>query len=267
MQPWGLARAFGAVVREWRLVEDRASGRWRADLDALEALVGPKTKLIAVCTPNNPTGARLTDGDLDAVARAADRVGAWVLADEIYRGAELDGREAPSMWGRSNRVIVTSGLSKAYGLPGLRIGWIVSTAAFAAEAWERHDYTTIGPSGVTDHLAALALGPGTRERILARTRGILNENWPVLEEWLRRFGDTFTWTPPEAGAICFARYRPRVSGLDLVERLRAQHDVLLVPGEHFGLPGYIRFGMGEERAHFKAALAATEAGLRDAFRD
>jgi len=93
MQTWGLARAFGATVREWRLIEDRQAGRWRVDLDALEALVSPRTKLIVICNPNNPTGARLAAGELDAIARIADAHGAWILSDEVYRGAELDGRE------------------------------------------------------------------------------------------------------------------------------------------------------------------------------
>ncbi|MEY4093020.1 MAG: hypothetical protein RLZZ53_219 [Acidobacteriota bacterium] len=117
MQTWGLSRAFGGTIREWKLVEDHAAGKWRVDLAALDALVTSRTKLIVICNPNNPTGARLTASDLDAVARAADRVGAWILSDEVYRGAEIDGVETASMWGRSPRAIITSGLSKAYGLP------------------------------------------------------------------------------------------------------------------------------------------------------
>ena len=129
MQTWGLVRAFGATVKEWPLIEDREAGRWRPDLDALSRVVSDRTRLIIICTPNNPTGARLTPEELDAIGRIADRLGAWVLSDEVYRGAELDGHETASMWGRGERVIVTSGLSKAYGLPGLRIGWIVATTA------------------------------------------------------------------------------------------------------------------------------------------
>jgi aspartate/methionine/tyrosine aminotransferase len=117
MQTWGLSRAFGGQVREWRLRPDRASMRWVADTDDLRRLVTAKTRLIVICTPNNPTGARLTDEELDAICRIAGQHGSWVLSDEIYRGAERDGRESPSAWGRYERAIVTSGLSKAYGLP------------------------------------------------------------------------------------------------------------------------------------------------------
>lgn len=117
-QTWGLARAFGANVKEWPLVE--ATGpAWRVDIESLQRLVSDGTKLIIICNPNNPTGARFDAPDLDAIAAIANRRGAWILADEIYRGAERDGRETPSMWGRSDRAIVTSGLSKAYLQDGL----------------------------------------------------------------------------------------------------------------------------------------------------
>ena len=165
MQTWGLARAFGGTIREWRLVEDHAAGRWRADLDALKALVNARTKLIVVCNPNNPTGARLTASDLDAIARMADTHGAWILSDEVYRGAELDGTETATMWGRSERVIVTSGLSKAYGLPGLRIGWIVAPPSLVSTLWSYHDYITIAPGALSDRLARVAVAPGRRARL------------------------------------------------------------------------------------------------------
>src|SRR4051794_8678170 len=172
MQVSGLARAFGAAVREWPLVD--AGRRWTVDLDALERLVTPRTKLIAICNPNNPTGARFDAADLDRIAAIAARHGSWILSDEIYRGAERDGRETPSIWGRSDRAIVTSGLSKAYGLPGLRIGWVIGPPSLVASLWAYHDYTSIAPGALSDALARHALEPERRARILARTRGILN---------------------------------------------------------------------------------------------
>jgi aspartate/methionine/tyrosine aminotransferase len=194
-------------------------------------------------------------------------VGAWLLADEVYQGAERDGTTTASLWGSYERVIVVNGLSKAYGLPGLRIGWVVGPPGFSLEAWARHDYTTIGPAGASDHLAAVALEPPVRAKVIARTRAILRSNYPVIERWLKRFGDTFSWHPPQAGAICLVKYRQGISALDLVERMRAEHGVLLVPGDHFGLPQHIRFGFGEELHHFEAALAETERGLKRVFTD
>src|SRR5262249_31159787 len=160
MQAQGLARGLGAAVKAWPLVHDSAATpRWRVDPDSLDRLVTPKTKLILICNPNNPTGSRLTDGNLDEICRIAGRVGAWVIADEIYRGAELDARDTPSLWGRYDRAIVTSGLSKAYGLPGLRIGWVLAPPSLVEELWGLHDYTTIAPGAVSDRLARIALAP------------------------------------------------------------------------------------------------------------
>src|SRR3977135_573846 len=106
------------------------------------------------------------------VSRAAE-VGAWLLADEVYQGAERDGPTTPSFWGSYERLIGVNGLAKAARLPGRRIGWMVAPPDFAAEGWARHDYTTIGPAGASDHLAALALEPRVREKGLGRTRGAL----------------------------------------------------------------------------------------------
>ena len=265
MQTWGLVRAFGATVREWPLIEDREAGRWRPDLDALARAVSDRTRLIIICTPNNPTGARLTAGELDAIAAIADRHGAWVLSDEVYRGAELDGQEAPSMWGRSDRVIVTSGLSKAYGLPGLRIGWIAGPPSFVASTWSYHDYTTIAPGALSDRLARVALDPARRPALLERTRTILRANLPLIERWLaesrirRSHGSA-----PEAGAIIYVRYNYRINSTELVTRLRDEKSVLIVPGDHFGMDGYLRLGFGERPEYLQTGSRATARAARGA---
>jgi aspartate/methionine/tyrosine aminotransferase len=253
MQTWGLSRAFGGTIREWRLVEDRNAGRWRVDLDALEGLVSSRTKMIVICNPNNPTGARLTAAELDATAKVADRHGAWILSDEVYRGAELDGQETASMWGRSPRAIITSGLSKAYGLPGLRIGWIAGPPSLIASLWSYHDYVTIAPGALSDRLARVALAPERRARLFERTRGILRRNLPLMEEWLREAGG-FHWIKPEAGAIVYVRYDYPINSTTLVTRLREEKSVLIVPGDHFGMDGYLRLGFGEPPEYNRAGL-------------
>ena len=252
MQVHGLVPAFGGVVQPWPLVLD--NGRWRADVEALDALVSPRTKLIAICNPNNPTGARFGDADLDRIAAIADRHGAWILADEIYRGAELDGCDTPSMWGRTPRVVVTSGLSKAYGLPGLRIGWIAGPPAFVDAAWARHDYVTIAPAALSDMLARRALAPTHRLSILARTRTILNTNFPIIAEWLARRAPLFSYAKPDAGAIVYVRYEAPINSTALVTRLRIERSVLIVPGDHFGMDGYLRIGFGEDEQYLRHAL-------------
>jgi aspartate/methionine/tyrosine aminotransferase len=247
LQAQGLIKAFGGVSRLWRLrpVIENGLTRWRPDLDALDGLVGPGTKAIVICNPNNPTGARLDAPTLDCIATIAARHGTWLVSDEIYRGAELDGVETPSVWDRYERAIVTSGLSKAYGLPGLRIGWVVGRRDLVADFWAHHDYTTIGPGLLNDALARLALTSPRRERILERTTRILRHHYPIIRDWmLARPG--IHHAPPEAGAIVLARYSAPVGSVALADRLRERYGLLVAPGDHFELDGHLRIGFGGE---------------------
>ena len=254
MQMRGLARGLGAVVRPWTLVGGEAGAPWRPNLPALEELVSTGTKVIAICNPNNPTGARFSESDLDAIVRIAARVGAWIVSDEIYRGAEMDGVETPTLWGRYDRAIVTSGLSKAYGLPGLRIGWVAGPPDVVEQCWAVHDYTTIAPGAINDRLARVALTPSRRALLLARTRGIVGANYPVVRRWIEKRAPRLEHTPPEAGAIVMVRYHHRVNSTVLAERLRTERSVLIVPGDHFEMDGYLRIGFGTDPAHLTGAL-------------
>jgi aspartate/methionine/tyrosine aminotransferase len=254
MQTRGLARAFGGHVREWKLRPDSVARRWSVDLDELKTLVTAKTRLIIICNPNNPTGARLSGSELDAICRIAGQHGAWVLSDEIYRGAERDAQETESVWGRYDRAVVTSGLSKAYGLPGLRIGWIAGPADLTASTWSYHDYMTIAPGALSDRLARAALSPARRQRLLQRTRTILRDNLPLLEQWLSMQNGAFSWIAPEAGAIIYVRYAHDINSLELADRLRIERSVLIVPGEHFGMDRYLRLGYGERPDYLRAGL-------------
>jgi hypothetical protein len=243
MQGRGLGRQLAGAVDAFRL--EPANGRYALDLDALAAAVTDRTKVVMVCNPDNPTGSVLAPEEMDAVVEAAERVGAWILADEIYRGAEVASDETtPTFWGRSERVVVTGGLSKAFAMPGLRVGWAVAPPELIREIWVRHDYTTLTPGMLSDRLAGVAMEPATRERVLARTRRIVRANLPPLEAWLRSHGDLFEYIPPVAGAIAFARTPGLASTVDLVERIRTEASVLLVPGEMFGYDPGIRFGFG-----------------------
>ena len=254
MQAPGLVKGLGAAVVPWPLRPAPDGSRWAPDLAALESLITPRTRIVLICHPNNPTGCRLTAAELDAIGAAASRVGAWVVSDEIYRGAELDAVESPSMWGRGERVIVTSGLSKAYGLPGLRIGWVAGPPDLVADLWAVHDYTTIAPGAASDLLARIALSAGGRERLLARTRGIVRTNYPIVRGWLEKRRRQFSHIAPEAGAIAFLRYQHAINSTELIERLRVEQSVLVVPGDHFGMDGYMRIGFGSHPEHLTGAL-------------
>jgi aspartate/methionine/tyrosine aminotransferase len=224
--------------------------------------VGERTRLIAVCNPNNPTGAILSRAEMEEISRIADRVGAWVLADEVYRGAELVGEETPTFLGSGERVLVTSGLSKAYGLPGLRIGWVAAPPRLVRELWRYKDYTTIGPGALSDRLARHALDPDTRKAILDRARRLLSGQYAFIAKWLAARADLFEFVPPRAGAFVYVRYRPGIGSTRLAERLRDRHGVLVVPGDHFGMDGHLRIGYGVERELLERGLAALEEELR-----
>jgi hypothetical protein len=257
MQTWGIVRAQGGTVVPWALREELG---WAPDPDDLSRALTPRTRLVIVCNPNNPTGSVLgRDAMREIVARTA-RQGAWLLVDEVYRGAEREGEETPTFWGSYDRLLVTCGLSKAYALPGLRIGWVVGPADTVAELWGRKDYLTISPGALSDVLAHKALRPDVRARILARTRGILRANYPVLEEWVGRQAD-LRMVPPRAGAIAYLRYGWPVNSTALVTRLRDEHGVLIVPGDHFGMDGYLRIGFGNEPDDLRAGLARIDAGI------
>ena len=259
MQTWGLARTFGARIAPIWLREDLG---WQPDPPEIDIAITAGTKLVVVTNPNNPTGAILAEEAVERITRRAAEAGTWVLSDEVYQGAERAGGPTPSLWGRGEKVLVTNGLSKAYGLPGLRIGWCVAPPALVAELWARKDYTTIGPGVISDWLATRALEPGVRARILARTRSILQANWPSLERWLTGQGEQFTYRAPDAGAICYARYRSGINSSALAERLRRGHDVLVVPGDQFGMDHFIRFGFGPLPDDLEAALARVATALR-----
>ena len=284
MQIPGLVRSFGATVREVWLEacggdEDghgdhdghgghgdhaQTAMRWRLDLDAVRAAVTPRTRCIAVCNPNNPTGARLDEAEVGELCAVAEDRGCWVLADEIYRGAELDGCETPSAWGRHERVIVTGGLSKAYGLAGLRIGWIAGPADLVAQLWGRHDYTTIAPGAVNDLLARLALAPSRRGRLLARTRDRLRKNQAMVGTWVSVTRGV-RQIPPEAGGVTLMRYSGTRCSVELAETLRTMHGVLVVPGVHFGLEHHLRIGIGGDAELLREGLARLGRVLQPVF--
>lgn len=252
MQVYGIARALGAEVKPLYLHEDL---NWAPDLERLAQIVSPRTKMIAICNPNNPTGAVLSEGAMERIVHLAKRVGAWILADEVYRGAELDRKRTPTFWGRYDRVLAVAGLSKAFGLPGLRIGWIVGPQQFIEQAWGNHDYTTIAGSTLSYHLAYLALEPEMRERILNRSQNVLNENLAILKAWVEEHGDLLRLIPPRAGAMAFVHYDLAINSSELSTKLHQEKSVLTIPGDCYDMDHFLRLGYGEEKEKLIAALA------------
>ncbi|MGH9684883.1 MAG: aminotransferase class I/II-fold pyridoxal phosphate-dependent enzyme [Candidatus Acidiferrales bacterium] len=251
MQIKGIVESFGATVKPLWLREEL---QWGIDIDELPRLITPKTRLVAICNPNNPTGSVLRKDECDAIVAAAARVGAWILADEVYRGAEMDGPITPTFWGAYERVLCTAGLSKAYSLPGLRTGWVVGPPKIVEKLWSYHDYTSIGPSVMTDRLASVALEPARREWILNRTQQFLKQNYPPLREWIDSHSRLFSHVPPKAGAMAWIGLRDGGNSAQMAEELRAKKGVLLVPGEPMGMESFIRIGFGGDLGQLRKAL-------------
>lgn len=252
MQIWGTAHNLGVQVKPFHLKEELG---WSPDLDELDDVVTDQTKLIAVCNPNNPTGYILTEAEMDAIVAAAERAGAWLLADEVYSGAErLTDIPTPSFWGRYDRVLAMGSLSKAYGLPGLRIGWVVGPPDVVDEIWARHEYTAISTTVLANKLAAIALSSQVRPRLLKRAREYIRRGFPILEGWLDAHEGAFTLIPPQAAAIIFVRYHLDINSTKLVERLMNEKSVFIVPGDHFGMDHYLRISFGLPPDYLRAAL-------------
>ncbi|MDA8016398.1 MAG: aminotransferase class I/II-fold pyridoxal phosphate-dependent enzyme [Thermoanaerobaculia bacterium] len=243
MQIWGLARSLGVRVKPFHLRSD--GSRWGLDLSELEAVVSNRTKAIVVCNPNNPTGATLTPEEMDRIVALAESSDAWIYADEVYKGVELDGIERPSFFGRSDKVAVASGLSKALAHPGLRVGWLVGPETLIADAWHRNDYTTITTSVVSELVAQKILEPTTRQRILERNRAMLRANLDLLQAWIAERPDRLRLVPPEAGGMAFLEYSYPIGSTDLSTRLRQERSVLVLPGDVYGLDHHLRLGIGE----------------------
>jgi aspartate/methionine/tyrosine aminotransferase len=248
MQGWGLGRHFGAGSDAFGLrVEGKgAARRWALDVADLERAVTDQTRVILVTNPNNPTGAVLTEEEMSSVVDVARRADAWLVADEIYRGAEVDGGTSPTFWGRYEKLVITSGLSKAFALPGLRLGWAVAPPDLIDRLWIHHDYTTLTPNMLSERLATVVMEPARREAVLARTRGIIRRNLPVLEEWIDGRGGIFDYVRPRAGAIAYLGYDLPIGSTELVERIRVDQSVLVVPGDQFGMGKYLRIGFGSD---------------------
>jgi aspartate/methionine/tyrosine aminotransferase len=252
MQIWGIAKNMGMAIKPFNLREERG---WAPDLDQLADAINDRTKMIAVCNPNNPTGRILTESEMDKIVTAAARVGAWLLSDEVYAGAErITNDETPSFWGRYDKVLIQQSLSKAYGLPGLRIGWIVTKPEMRNALWRRQEYTVIAPPFLSDRLARIALSPQKRPEILQRTRDYIRRGYPVLQEWLQTHRDAFSLSPPQAAAIAFVRYRLDINSTELVDRLLQEQSVLIVPGDHFGLDHHLRISYGLPKDYLRAGL-------------
>ena len=258
----GIAEALGAEVNYVPLIKKE---KWKWDLETLDAMVGNKTKVISICNPNNPIGSVLSTNQMEKIIEIAQKVGAYLLVDEVYIGAELGLNETKSFIGLYEKTIITSGLSKSYSNPGLRIGWIVSDKGFAEEAWALKDYTTIASSSLSQHIAAKVLEPETILKLRSRTKTLLNKNLETFCDWILPYSNHLSFLKPEAGGFIFVEYDMNVNSTDLIHDLRTKEGVFIVPGDSFGMDKFFRIGLGHEPIGFKKGLELLSEGLNRIF--
>ena len=240
------------------LHELRAADGWAIDLDLLRRQVAPRTKLIVVNVPHNPTGALPDVATYRAVAEIAADAGATLLSDEVYRFLELDPLDRlPAGADVGPHGVSVGVMSKSFALAGLRIGWLASHDARLLDAAARFkDYTTICASAPAEVLALIALR--ARDRVLARSRSIVDANLALLDGFFARRPEQFGWVRPRGGSIGFPELLSRDPVDRFAEDLIAAEGVLIAPGSIFGHPGnHFRVGFG--RTDLPAALAGLEA--------
>jgi len=261
MQLWGVPRSLGARVRTFRL---RPEQNWEPDWEEFERAVEPGTRMVYVSNPNNPTGSVLSDEAMKRIVERCEQTGAYLIADEVYAGAEVSRPLTKSFWGMSDLVIVTSGLSKAWGIPGVRIGWIAGLKELIAECWAQHDSITICPGKLSDRVARIAVAPENRAKCFARTREVLNTNLRIAREWVAELDGFLQWREPDAGAIALMKYGADTGSIELAERIRTRQSTLVVPGKMLGIEGFLRIWLGAREDYLREGLRRIAEELRPA---
>ena len=257
LQLSGNAINNGIKIRSVELIEAK---NWALNAEQLSVAVNPKTKIISIINPNNPTGHILTENEMDLIINAAANVGAWIVADEVYAGTERgDTKTTPSFWDKYDRVIAINSMSKAYGMPGLRIGWIVAPEALIPELQLRHEYTTISATMLGNVITNIALDSKVRPKLTERARTLINFGFDTLMDILSEHGDTYSVVPPEASAMCIVRYDLPIDSVEFVDRLVHEKSTLVVPGNCFGLDRHFRCSSALPEAYLREGIAKINA--------
>ncbi len=255
-----VARSTGAQVSEWRR---RPEDGWSHDLRALEKLIQPNTKVLYICTPHNPTGLLMPKDTFESVMQLAGEHGITVFCDEVYRELEHDpGRRLPAACDQYEHAVSLGSMSKVYGLPGLRLGWLASRdAGILQRCLEFRLYTTICNSAPSEFLCAVALRH--RDVLVKRNLGIVQKNLALLDSFFARRGDLFDWVRPDASPIGFVRFKAALDVQQFCDDVVNKSGVMLLPGSVYDEARHIRFGYG--RTNMPEALEQFEDYLRGNF--
>ncbi len=239
-----VAAAIGCSVVRWPLVA--RDGAWQLDVEALSRLITPRTRLVVVNFPHNPTGYLPSRAEWDAIVGTVSAMGAVLFSDEMYRGLEYDGGDRlPSACDCYERAVTLSGLSKSYGLPGLRIGWLATQDRdLLMRAGQVKDYTTICNSAPGEILGIIALR--ARGMIVDRNIEIIRSNLDLARQFFIGRPEAFEWLPPMGGPVAFPRLWLPVTALEYAQQCLGTCGVMVAPGEMFDMPGHFRVGLGRK---------------------
>ncbi len=225
--------------------------KWKLGLEEVKRAFRPNTKMVILNDPHNPTGALLEKKVFNGLIELARKSGAYILNDEVYRFMERDERKRlPSIVDAYEKGLSVNVMTKAFGLAGLRIGWLATRDQKALQkvASYKH-YTSICNSGPSELLAVIALR--AKEKLLQRNREILSSNFLLFDAFMKRHDKTFSWIPPEGGPVALVELKLPVSVELFAEKVLEKSGILLMPGSCFDLPGnYFRVGLGRVNMPF-----------------
>ncbi len=255
-QHYSIPASIGAEVHPLTL---QPQHNWLPDLDALRALVTPGTKLIALNNPNNPTGALMGREMLEEIAQIARDAGAYILCDEVYRGIDQtgDGMTA-SIADIYEKGISTAGMSKAFSLAGLRLGWVCAPPEVIEAVMVHRDYDTISVGRIDDHFAALALE--NHQRVLERSQRITRGNLAILADWISQ-EPRLSWVKPRSGTTTLVKIDLPMSSREFCITLLKETGVMFTPGDAFDMEGYVRIGFANTPGILREGLERVSAFL------
>ncbi|ERI11043.1 putative transaminase [Aneurinibacillus aneurinilyticus ATCC 12856] len=249
-----VAHSIGCEVSRWELKQGKNG--WVVDIDELKNLIKPNTKLIAINTPNNPTGYVLSLDEMQAITEIARKDNIHVFCDEVYKGLEYDGNKLPWFSDMYENAVSLGVMSKAYGLSGLRIGWVSTQNKEIYDKMVRFKhYTSICSSAPSEFLTVIALRHG--ERILKRNLEIIKDNLAIADDFFMKYEHVFINNKPKSGPIAFHKINIAQPVANFCEKLVSEKGVLLLPASIYDYDeNYLRMGYG--RKNFRESLAIFE---------
>jgi len=248
--PLSLCAVEGVALREER--------NWDLDLDELKARIRPNTRLISINFPHNPTGKIIDRVTFDALVALCRKHGIWLFSDEVYRGLEIDpAKRLPAAVEAYERGLSLGVMSKAYGLPGLRVGWIASKDHALLERMERiKHYLSICNAGPSEHLAVIALK--ARDKVIGRNVALLKDNLQAVERFFADYPGRFQWYRPDGGCVAFPRYLGSDGVESFCHRLAEEAGIVLLPASIYTSSlnpvAADRFRIGFGRSYTKQGL-------------